>query len=107
LALLTALRKVDLPALGSPDQADIGEQLEAKPHPHFLARPAGAVLARRAVGGGLVAGVAAAAVAALQQHHALADLRQVGEDMLLVVGDHLGAHRHLNDKVLAARAGAV
>ena len=82
-------------------------QLEAQPDPHFLARPAGAVLARGAVGRGLVAGIAAAAVAALEQDDPLADLGEVGEDMLLVVGQDLGADRHLDDQILAAGAGLV
>ena len=56
-----------LAGVGQPDQAGVGEQLEPQPDPGFLARPAGAVLARRAVGRGLVAGVAAPAVAAAQE----------------------------------------
>ena len=105
---MTELRKVDLPALGKPDEADVGEQLEPQPDPHFLARHAGLVLARGAVGRGLVAGVAAAAHAALEEGHALADLGEVGEQApLLVVGEDLGADRNLDDEVVAARAGAV
>ena len=56
-----------LAGVGQADQADVGEQLQAQPHPHFLARHAGLVLARGAVGRGLVAGVAAAAHAALEE----------------------------------------
>ena len=65
------------------------------------------MLARGAVGRALVAGIAAAAVAALQEHLALADPGEVGEDMLLVVGEDLGSDRDLDDEVVAAGAGAV
>ena len=107
-ALLTELRKVDLPALGSPSEADVGEQLEAQPHPHLLARLAGLVLARGAVGRGLVAGVAATAHAALKEGDPLADLGQVGEQgAVLVIGEDLGADRDLDDEIVAAGAGAV
>ena len=92
-----------LAGIGQADQAGIGDQLEAQPDPHLLAGPAGAVLARGAVGRGLVAGIAAAAVAALQQDDALADLGEVGEDMLLVVGEDLGADRDLDDQVARRR----
>ena len=65
------------------------------------------MLARGAVGRALVAGIAAAAVAALQQDDALADFGEVGEDILPVVVEHLRADRHLDDEVLAAGAGLV
>ena len=71
-----------LARIGQADEAGIGDQLQAQPDPHLLAGPAGAVLARRAVGRGLVAGIAAAAVAAAQQDDALPGLGEVGEDML-------------------------
>src|SRR5579871_6224168 len=65
------------------------------------------MLARGAVGRALVAGIAAAAVAAGEQGDALADPGQVGEERLSVVGEDLGADRQLDDEILAARAGAV
>ena len=77
------VEKGRLAGIGQADQAGIGDQLEPQPDPQFLARPAGAVLARGAVGRGLVAGIAAAAVAALEQDYALADLGEVGEDISL------------------------
>src|SRR3546814_6677731 len=90
------------------DEAGVGEQLQPQPHPHLFARPAGAVLARGAVGRAFVAGVAAPAVAAAQEGDALALLRQVGEQAaLLVVGKNLGADRHRDDQIVAARTGAV
>src|SRR4030095_12772909 len=73
----------------------------------LLAGPAGAVLARRAVGRGLVAGVAAAAVAAPEEDDALADFGEVGEDVLLVLGQHLRSHGHPHHQVVAAGAGLV
>ena len=86
-----------LAGIGQADQADVGEQLEPQPDPHFLARPAGAVLARGAVGRGLVAGIAAAAVAAFQEDDALALFGKVGEQgPLLVVGEDLGSDRDLD-----------
>ena len=96
-----------LAGIGQPDQPGVGDQLEAKPHPQLRARPAGAVLARRAIGGGLEAGIAAAALAALQQHDPLADLGEVGEDMRLVLAEHLGADRDPDGEIATARAGLV
>ena len=60
-----------LAGVGQADEADVGEQFEPQPQPHLLAGDAGLVLARSAVGRGLVAGVAAAAHAALEQGHAV------------------------------------
>ncbi len=51
--------------------------------------------------------VAEAAVAALGEQRAVADLRQVGEQRLLVLGIDLRAGRHLDDAVIAVGAGAV
>src|SRR3546814_2692397 len=82
--------------------------LQPQPHPHLLARPAGTVLARRAVGRAFVARIAASAIAAAQKDDALALFGEVGEQRaLLVVGEDLGADRHLNDEVGAARAGEI
>src|SRR3546814_1547880 len=65
----------------------------------LLARPAGAVLARGAVGRAFVAGVAAPAVAAAQKDEPFALFRQVGEQAaILVVGEDLGPDRHLDDQ---------
>jgi len=51
--------------------------------------------------------VAEAAVAALEQHDALAGCGQVGEDRFPVFGEDLGAHGHAQHFVIAIRAGAV
>ncbi len=51
--------------------------------------------------------VAEAAVAALGQHHALADLGEVGEQGLVVLVENLGADRHLEHDIVAAGAVAV
>ena len=96
-----------LPGIGQADQADIGDQLEAQPQPHLLPRPAGVGAARRLVGGGFVVRVAEAAVAALGHHHALAGGVHVVEQGLAVLGQHLGAHRHLDQKRVRRAAGAV
>src|SRR3546814_17919940 len=74
---------------------------------HFLPRPADAVLARGAVGGAFVAGVAASAVAAAKHDDALARPGEIGKHSLLVVGQDLRADRHLDPQILASRAGAV
>ena len=51
--------------------------------------------------------VAAAAIAALAQHHALADLGQVREHRLAILGEDLGADGHLEDHILGRSTGAV
>jgi hypothetical protein len=51
--------------------------------------------------------VAEAAIAAGRQPEALAGLGQVGDQRLIVLGEHLRARRHLQHHVLALRAGAV
>ena len=97
-----------LSGVGKADQPDVGEQLEAQPDVHLFSRPAGTVLARRPVGRGLVTGVAAPAVAALEEVDALPVDREVGEQRaLLVVGEDLRSDGDLDDQVLAARAGHV
>ena len=66
------------------------------------------MLPRRAVGRTFVAGVAAAAVAALQQRQSLAFAGEIGEQgTVLVIGQDLRTHRYFDDQVIAARAGAV
>src|SRR6185503_12166550 len=62
-----------LARVGKPDEADVRKQLQSQPHPHLLARFARLMLPRSAVGRGLVAGVAAAAQAALQEGDPLTD----------------------------------
>ena len=66
------------------------------------------MLARRAVGRGLVARVAAPAVAAAQEADALALLGEVEQQgAIVVVGQDLRADRDLDHQIVAARAGAV
>ena len=96
-----------LAGVGQADQPGIGDQLQPQPDPALLARPALVGAARRAVGRGLVVRVAEAAVAAAQQHHALAGRVEVGEQRLAVLGEDLRADRHLDHHVRRARAGAV
>jgi hypothetical protein len=59
------------------------------------------------VGRGLVGGVAASAVTALQEDDLFARLGEVGEDVLALIVEDLGAHRDPDDEILAARAGPV
>ena len=51
--------------------------------------------------------VAVAAVAALGQHDALADLGEVDQQGLVVLGEDLGAARQAQHDVLAGAAGAL
>src|SRR5437868_5906407 len=97
-----------LAGVGQADESDVGEQLEAQPDPHFLAVFTGLVLARGAVGRGLVAGVAAPAHAALQEGHALAGLCEISQQgTFVVIRKNLGADRNLDDEIVAACTGAI
>ena len=51
--------------------------------------------------------IAEAAIAALGEHHALADLREVGDQRLAVFFIDLRADRHFQHHVFAVGAGAV
>ena len=51
--------------------------------------------------------IAEAAIAAAHQDDALARLNQIGQDGLLVLVQHLGAHRHLHHDIVALAAGLV
>ena len=64
-------------------------------------------MARRAVGRALEVGVAEAAVAALGDADALAGLHDLADQRLLVLGQHLGARRHLDDGIVAVGAIAL
>ena len=86
------------------DQAGVGDELQPQPDPALLAGLAGIGVARRAVGRRLEMRVAEAAVAALGQHDALADLGEVGDQRLLVFVENLRADRHLEHHVVAAGA---
>ncbi len=99
--------KGGLARIGQADQPRIGHQLQPQPYPHFLARPARPVLTRGAVGAGGIAQVPAPAIAAAQQRDTLARMGEIGEHVLLVLGQDLRAHRHLDHQIVAARAGAV
>jgi hypothetical protein len=65
------------------------------------------VLARGTVGRRLVAGIAAPAHAAFQQHDALPFICEIGENRFLVLGQDLRADRHFYHQVVRALAGAV
>jgi hypothetical protein len=70
--------KVDLPALGRPTRPGIGKQFQPQPDPYFLAgQPVPCWRGARLVDG-LVAGIAAAAVAAAQEDDLLAFLGEIG-----------------------------
>src|SRR4030095_12529599 len=91
------------------DQADIGQELQAKAESALLARPAGFGAARRAIGGCRKTGVTPSAVAAARDEHAITHLRQIRQRNqlipVLLVDD--GARRHLELHIGTAVARAV
>ena len=89
------------------DDAGVGDQLHAQPDGALFAGLAGIGVARRAVGRGLEARVAEAAIAALGQHDAVAGLVEIGQQGLAVLFVDLRADRHLEHDVGAVRAMAV
>src|SRR5690625_1270467 len=93
--------------VGQADQARIGDQLEAEPDPALFSGPAWIRTPGRAVRRGLEVRIAEAAVAAFCQHDPLAHLRQIGEQRFLVLGEDLGAARHLDRQRLARRSRAL
>ena len=88
--------KRGLAGIGQADDAGIGNQLEPQADGAFFAGLAGIGLARRAVGRRLEIGVAEAAIAAFRDHHALADLGEIGEQRLAVFFVDLRADRHFS-----------
>ena len=96
-----------LAGIGQADEPGIGDQLQAQPDPALLALEARIGAARGAVGRGREIGVAEAAVAALGEQDALADLGHVGDQRLAVLVEDLRAGRHLEHHVRALGAGAV
>ncbi len=108
LGIGNAVDEGRLARIGEADQADVGEQLQAQPDPHFLARPTRLMLARGAIDRAFIARIAAPAVAAAQQPDALSDAGEVDDQAaVLVVGKHLRADRNLDDQIVAARTGTV
>ena len=62
------------PGIGQSNQSGISKQLQPQPDIHFFGIPAGAMLARRAVGGAFEGRIAASAVSAAQEGDTLANL---------------------------------
>ena len=93
--------------IGQADQAGVGDQLQPQDDRALLAGLARIGAARRAVGRGFEVLVAKPAVAASRDHHALADLRQVGDQSLVVLLKYLRASGHFEDGVRAASARAL
>jgi hypothetical protein len=96
-----------LAGIGQADEAGIGDQLQPQPDPLLGAEQAGIGATRRLVGAGLEMRVAEAAIAALEQGQLLADFGEVGDQRLAVLLEHLGADRHLEDRIAALGAMAV
>src|SRR6516162_2422287 len=96
-----------LAGVGQADETDIGNQLQAQPHPGLSPAPAGIGAARRTIGRTLVMHVAETAVTTLQEDPPLARAGEIGED-LAVLGIHdLGADRNLQDQIFASCTGAL
>ena len=89
------------------DQARVGDQLEAEPHPEFLARLTGVRATRRPIGRGFEGGVAQSPATAAGKQGLLADLSQVGEQEVAVVIEDLRPGRNLDHQGFAAGAGPV
>ena len=62
---------------------------------------------RRAVRRRLEVGIAEPAVATFRQHGLVAGIDELGQHRVLVLGDHLGARRHLDDHVRSVGATPV
>ena len=90
--------------VGLADETDIGDEFEAQPDPAFLAGPAFVSPAGGAVGGGFVARVAEAAVAAAQQGDGFARRVHVRQEGFLVVIENLRADGDFDEQ--GGRAGA-
>ena len=100
-------QKGGLAGIGEADQAGIGDQLEAQPDPKLLPGLAGVGPTWRAIGRGLEGRVPQAAAPPAGQGRPLSDLRQIREDEVLVLVQHLGADRHLYHQFVAAGTGPV
>ena len=96
-----------LACIRQPDEAGIGDQLEAQPDGQLLAGLARIGAARRAVGRGLETRIAEAAIAAARERRALPDRGEIGEQRLAVLLVDLRAGRHLEQEVGAAGAMAI
>src|SRR5690606_13737548 len=88
------------------EQAHVGQQLQLQPQVALLAGLARGGLPRRAVDRALEVHVAQAALATAGHQQAVAVAHQVADHLVGVDVDHLGAHRDLDDDVLAPLAVA-
>ena len=91
-----------LAGIGEAHQTHIRQDLQLQLNLHFPARAAGSGIARRLLGGGLEAGVALAAMAAIKQHLALVRQGQIQQQLARGGIAHLGARRNLDHHILAA-----
>src|SRR5690606_5332533 len=96
-----------LAGIGKTHEPGIRDQLQSQPYAHFNARLAGIGPARRLVGRALEMLVAEAAIAALGKPEALANIGQVADQRLVVLGIDLGSRRHLERHVRPLGAGHV
>ena len=84
LGLRDACQESRFACIGQSDQPDIRDQLQLEDDGLFFARLAGIGMARRLIGGALEMRVAETAIAAAQQHHTIADIREIGDQRLAV-----------------------
>src|SRR5215207_5882901 len=89
------------------DDAAVGDQLQSQPDGSLLTRLPGIGVARRAIARALEMRVAEAAVAAVREHHLLADFGEIGEQCLAILLIDLRAGRHAQHGIAAARAMAI
>jgi len=91
--------------IGKANEPGVGEQFEPQPDPHFLAILTRLVLARCAVGTGLIACIAATTHPAFEEGDTLPHLCQVGQKRaFIIIGKDLRADRHFDHKIFTARA---
>ncbi len=96
-----------LAGVGHAHEAHVGDHLEFEPQAPALALFAGREVARGLIGGRLEPRVSFAAFAAAGRHHAIARLREVlQQQVVLVVEDHR-AGRDENDQIVGAGAVAL
>ena len=89
------------------DQPGVCDQFEAQPDGHFQAGQSCVGVVGGLIGCGLEAHVAKAAVAALGQHHTVADVDEIGQQRFAVFGVDFGTGRNFDGAIRATSAGAV
>src|SRR5690606_15410361 len=100
-------QKGRLARIRQPYKASVSNERQPQPDGQFLAGLTGISPPRRLGRRRLEVCIARTAVAATRDQRALARLRQIGDQGLLIFGKDLRAGRHLDDAVLSVGAGTV